>query len=289
MAYTKIDWAKARRDFELAGMSVGKIAQKYGVTASAVLHHKKQDGWTRDEAPADPETISAGFSPEQTIPVGEVVGAAARQRIAELERQLAEAEKENREQRAELEKHRPTVEWHVYRTTDQVRDFFGEDRLRDIAGLELAAQNKERVKRGLPPFTYQSDPDLYERQIARILKEMLDRRTKWVDANKRVRVVKMAGRNADGSGWNAVQIPVEVQINNEAGQSGAAIWKQRDKGRKLITPYLCQRIDCWLEAAVGGDGKFSYAGYCSQEHMAADPYIGQAAQPGVAMSRAVGM
>ena len=123
-------------------------------------------------------------------------------------------------------------------------------------------------------------------EVDKILEELLSRRTKFVDANKRVRVVKMAARNGDG--WDIVQIPVEVQINNEAGQSGAAIWKQRDKGRKLVLPYLCQRIDCWAEAKVGPDGKFLYAGYCSAEHAATDPYLG-AQVPGVAMSRAVGM
>ena len=289
MAWQKIDWAKARKDYEKMGMSTGQVAAKYRVSASAVLQHKKADGWTREqigEVPA--ETIVQSFSPAQTVQTRDVPGLEAKTRVAELEKQLYEAESRIREQQAELEKHRPTHEWQVYQTPQEVREFFGEQKLQDIAGLELAEMNRERIRRGLSPFSYQSDPELYEQQIAKILEEMLARRTKWVDANKRVRVVKMAARAADG-GWNTIQVPVEVQINNEAGQSGAAIWKQRDKGRKLVIPYLCQRIECWAAAAVGPDGKFQYAGYCSAEHAATDPYLGNQAVPNVAMSRAVGM
>jgi hypothetical protein len=284
----KIDWAKARKDWEL-GMSVGQVAKKYSVTASAVLNHKKNDGWTRD-IPSDvpPEQVVQGFAGQQTVRIDEIPGLEARTRIAELERQLAEAERTNREQAVELQKHKPTLEWHVYQTPAEVREYLGEEKLRDIAGLELAEQNRMRVKRGLPPFSYESDPAMYEREIGKILEELLTRRTKYIDAGQRLRVVKMAARSPEG-GWSIVQVPVEVQINNEAAQSGAAIWKQRDKGRKLVMPYLCQRINCWAEALVGPDGKFVYAGYCSSECFGTDPYLNKTPVPGVAMSKAVGM
>ena len=286
MAY-KIDWAKARKDFEKAGLSVRQIADKYGVTVSAVAGHKKNDGWVRVEAD-QPETIVASFAGPQTIQQADIPGLEARKRIAALEAELVEAEKRLGEQAKELEKHRPSVDWHVYTTPEEVREHFGEDRLQDIAGLELAEQNRQRVKRGLTPFDYEHNQAMYEKVIVRVLDEMLARRTKYINPQKRVRVVKMAARSNEG-GWNIVQIPVEVQINNEAGQSGSAIWKQRDKGRKLVMPYLCQRIDCWREAMVGADGKFQYAGYCSQECLATDPYLNKAAVSGVAMSKAAGM
>lgn len=286
--WQKIDWAKARRDWETKGMSTGQVASKYRVSASAVLQHKKKDGWTREQTADIPaETIVGSFAPQQTVTVDDVPGLKVQARVAELEQELAEADRKIAEQQEELEKHRPTHEWHVYRTPQELREYLGEAKLQDIAGLELAELNKERIRRGLTAYSYQSDPDMYERQIKKILDDILSRRTKFVDANVRLRVVKMAARTADG-GWSIVQIPVEVQINNEAGQSGAAIWKQRDKGRKLVIPYLCQRYNCWAEAAVGPDGKFLHAGYCSAEHAATDPYLG-AQVSGVAMSRAVGM
>ncbi|HUX14934.1 MAG TPA: hypothetical protein VMW52_00590, partial [Phycisphaerae bacterium] len=169
MAY-KIDWAKARKDFERTGMSTGQIASKYRVSASAVLQHKKADGWTREqtvEVPAD--TVVGSFAPPQTVHVSEVPGLEAKTRIAELEKQLYEAEQQIREQREELDKHRPTYDWHIYESPQEVRDFFGEQKLKDVAGLELAEMNKERIRRGLPPFTYESDPGMYERQITKIL------------------------------------------------------------------------------------------------------------------------
>ena len=287
MADLKIDWAKARKDYEMAGMSTGQIAKKYGVSVSAIQVHRKNDGWTREtDVPA--EAIVQGFAGPQTVQSSEIPSLAAAQRIAQLERQLYEADKLARAQARELEKHRPTLEWHVYQTPAEVREYLGEEKLRDIAGLQLAEQNRARVKRGLPPFSYETSPEMYEREIGKILEELLTRRTKFVDAGQRLRVVKMAARSAEG-GWSIVQIPVEVQINNEAAQSGAAIWKQRDKGRKLVMPYLCQRINCWREALVGPDGKFAYAGYCSSECFGTDPYLNKTPVPGVAMSKAVGM
>ena len=220
-ANTKIDWGKARRDFEMNGMSANGIATKYGVSTTAVLGHKKKEGWSRAQVVADlpAETIVESFAPPQTVPLTEIPGAASKARIAELERQLYEAEQTVKAQQAELDKHRPTLEWHVYQTPAEVREYLGEEKLRDIAGLELAEQNKARVKRGLAPYAYENAPEMYEAQIAKILDELLTRRTKFIDAGQRLRVVKMAARSPEG-GWSIVQIPVEVQISNEAGQSG---------------------------------------------------------------------
>jgi len=288
--HTKINWATARRNFEEQGMSLAAIARKHGVTATAVQNHKKAEGWTRSDIVADlpAETVNASFAPEQTAPAVEIPQLRQAQRIAELERQLAEAERKITSQTAELDKHRPTHEVHLYTSADEVRAFFGEERLYEIAGLALADQNKARVKRGLPPFDYEHNQGMYEREIAGILDELLARRTKWIDPNQRVRVVKMAHKQKDGS-WSLRQIPVEVQIGNEAGQSGAMLWRQRDKGFKLVQPYLCQRMNCWQEAAVGPDKRFVYAGYCSSECMASDPYLNKQPVPGVATSRAVAM
>ena len=83
---------------------------------------------------------------------------------------------------------------------------------------------------------------------------------------------------------NMVQIVVENQVNNEEGQPGAAIWKARDKGDKLISPYLCQAYNCWEPASVDERGKLKHAGYCSEAHMALDPYLGKRSVPGVTTS-----
>lgn len=286
----KIDWRAARRSFEKLGLSTAAVARKYGVSETSVMNHKRAEGWTREQVVEDlpAETVSSSFAETQTVSVEELPQVKEAQRIAELEAKLREAEERLAQQDAELDKHRPTFELKVYETPEQVREFFGEEKLQEIAGLNLADQSKARVKRGLPPLSYESNPEMIEKEISGTLKEMLTRRTKWIDRTKRCRVVKMAARNPDGT-WRAVQVPVEVQLNNEAGQSGAAIWKQRDKGRKLIMPYLCQYMDCWREAAVGPDGKFVYSGYCSPECMSYDPYLQKAMVPGVATSRAVGL
>ena len=286
----KIDWAKARKDYEKAGLSANAVAKKYGVTYQSVRNHKNTDGWVRTE-PTDPETIVEGFAPQQIISTADIPSLEARRRIIELERQLYEADQLAKKQALELQKHKPTLEWHVYQTPAEARVYLGEEKLRDIAGLELAEQNRARVKRGLPPFSYETSPEMYEEKIHKILEDLLTRRTKFIDAGQRLRVVKMAAPSAE-FGWDMpsiLQIGVEVQINNEAAQSGAAIWKQRDKGRKLVIPYLCQRINCWAEALVGPDSKFVYAGYCSSECFATDPYLNKTQVPGVAMSKAVGM
>ena len=81
-----------------------------------------------------------------------------------------------------------------------------------------------------------------------------------------------------------VQIPHELQVNNEAGQQGAAIWKMREKGAKLIMPFLCMRNNCYVAAAVHPDGTFVYDGYCGQEHRSTDPYVGKTAIEGVTQS-----
>jgi len=184
----KIEWAKARRDYEKQGMSLAAIARKHGVSVTSVQGHKKSEGWNReqivDDLPA--ETVASSFAPEQTIPVEAAPGLRVQQRIAQLEAELAEARRRVVAQEAELEKHRPTVEWHVYTTPEQVRQFFGEEKMKEIAGLALAEQNKARVKRGLPPFDYEHNPEMHEREIVRIVDELLARRTRFIDANQRL-------------------------------------------------------------------------------------------------------
>ena len=273
MPYTKIDWTKARADWE-AGLSCAKVAKLYGVSTGAVEGHRKKEAWVRQE-PAGPEAVVAGFAPEQTVRKDEALSEAQR-RIIELEARLSEAERE-------ADRHRPTVNLPIYKTVAEVRRWVGEAKLADIAGLKLAQMNKDRMKYGLAPISYKDDPAAYEQEIDGILQELLDRRTRWVDPSSRLRTVKMARRRKDGS-WFVFEVGVEQQLHNEAGQPGAAIWKQRDKGSKLMMPYLCQMHNCWSDAAVGADGKFLFAGYCSGEHMAFDPYLGREAQPGIAMT-----
>jgi hypothetical protein len=280
---TGTNWLKARADYEQRGLSLQKVATAHGVSVNAVTYHKKKEGWSRDgavpELPA--EAVTASFTPEQRVKLTELPAAQEveyQRRIAELEEQLAEAERKAAE-------YRPTHEHHIYRSVDEVRTHFGEERLREIAALRLAQINRGRMSRGLPTFNYEDRPELYEQEIRAVLTEMLARRTQFVNPQQSLRVVKMALRGKDGE-WSLRQIPVEVQISNEAGQSGAAMWKARDKGFKLVMPYLCQRLDCWREATVGPDGKFAHHGYCGPEHEGMDPYLNRRPVAGVTTSRA---
>ena len=280
---TGANWKRARADYELRGLSLAQVAKMHGMSANAVGYHKKKEGWSRDGAVSElpAETVVGSFAPEQRIPLPALPSAQEveyQQRIAELEEQLAEAERKAAE-------YRPTHEHRIYQSVDQVRAYFGEDRLQEIAALRLAQINRGRMTRGLPTFNYEDRPELYEQEIKAVLTEMLARRTQFVNPQQSLRVVKMALKGKDGE-WSLRQIPVEVQISNEAGQSGAAMWKARDKGFKLVMPYLCQRLDCWREATVGPDGKFAHHGYCGPEHEAMDPYLNKRPVAGVTTSRA---
>lgn len=272
-----INWPHVQADWE-AGLGTAATARKWGISTTALDKHRKNEGWQRQD-PADPEAVVASFKPEQTVRIAEHPDAELARQIAVLEQQLAKA-------RQEVEEYRPTRVHHLYATPEEVREFFGEDKMREVAALKLATMNRGRISRGLPPIDYERNPELYEQEIRDFTRELLERRTKFVNLESNLRTVKMMRKMNDGT-WRLHQIGVEFQLSNEEGQQGTAMWKERDKGGKLIEPYLCQTNNCWAEAAVGeGPGpKFLYHGYCSPEHEATDPYLNKRGIVGVTTSR----
>lgn len=256
-------WRNARKMWEEDGESLSSIAKKYGISVTTVQNHKRDDGWSRDDQPA-PETpveeLVAGFKTEQTAPIHTNEQVLLAQRVAQLEAELAEAKEQ-------VEQYRPTADVTMYTTPEEVEQVFGKAKLDDLAAMAVKDINVERIRQGLRPFDAESDPALIKPYRDRLIKEFLDRRTKWISPRARQRVVKMVHPNG-----HVVQIPVEQQLENEAGQAGTSLWKKRDKGFKLASPYICQLRDCWVVAKQEG-GKFIHNGYCSPDHAQLDPYL----------------
>jgi hypothetical protein len=187
----------------------------------------------------------------------EKIEATEKDRIAALEAELAAA-------KAEAARYRPFVDVsnRMFSTVQDVRDYYGERKIRDIAGDELANINKTRLRQGLDRITY-SDAE-WEQAIDEKAQEILGDRTRWVktDGGAR-RTLKMV--RPDGS---LTQIPVEDQINNQAGSLNDGVGRYKDKGFKLATvdgAILCAMEDCWEPSAVE-NGQPVYAGYCSAQH-----------------------
>lgn len=186
--------------------------------------------------------------------------------LAALRFQLAQAERERDEAVERAKEWRPDVDVVIYDTAEEAYNFFGREKLAHIAETRLAKMNKERVKQGLPPL-YTGEPAEYrrllEQEIVTICQEMVNRRNGIKKAKKIIaqRMLKMV--KPDG---NMVQVPVEEQINNGRGSLYDPIARYKEKGFKLPSPTRCNLRDCWDASAVV-NGKYSYGGYCSYEHM----------------------
>jgi len=185
----------------------------------------------------------------------------------DLERQVAELKAELERVKKERDQFQPFREVPVYTTPEEAIEVFGIDHLREIAEEALAKEERRLRERGRRP-RWETDPDGYEKEIARLIDEIaseaVERVTKWVpdDISKIIpqRTIKLVAPNG-----NMVQIPIEAQINNGAGSMADPIERYKRKGFKLATPVRCALRDCWTPAAVSG-GKLTYAGYCSETH-----------------------
>lgn len=279
-------WAKVQADFE-AGTSKAELSRIYDVTTNAITYRQKKEGWEvkpqveEPEATVNPEvetsTVEADVEWEDPVegppPVADDREALLA-RIGELEQKLAAAEREA----AELS---PTTHVDLPKSAADVLEFHDRDTLVELVQLRLAAENMDRFKKGMPPLDFQNNPQVLEQKIAEYAQKRAAARNRPPSEIHRQRVIKMI--RPDG---NIVQWPVEEQISNEAGQAGAAIWKAREKGWKLVEPYICQVRDCWQEAATNDFGELSLDGYCSPEHRLLDPYLNSQPVPGVATSKA---
>jgi hypothetical protein len=273
-------WRNARALFEEEGWSQKAIADKYGVSLTTISKHKKKGGWSRDGQPDPTETgpsyadvVVSGFSDEQTIPLAEASPDAAA--ISELEERLAAAEERARKAEARAEEVSPTHLADLGDDYDQeagvnaVIAYLGRDYLEEVAAKKF---NRERKADGFVAIEFaEGDPRLAA-AVKDLALRLWQNRSKFADESS-MRTVKMAVKDPNHpTGWSLRAIPVTPTVNNEAGQPGASIWKARDKGFKLIRPYLCQLQNCWRKAAEE-NGQLTYSGYCSQAHAGRDVFL----------------
>lgn len=273
-------------DLYAKGGSLAGIARALGVSVTAVRRHRDEGGWTRGDMDTA-DAVTAAFAEEQTQPISDTAldphtagEIEADNRVAELERALEEEKARTRVLAEKVEDQSTVREVHLYSTPQEVEDYYGKQRIDDMVAKEFGSLNLERTKQGLPRIDPQEvAPEAYRETRERILADFVARRTKWVDPSARVRVVKMWNPHTKAI-W---QCPVEDQFNNEKMFRGAAVLHYKNKGHKLISPYMCQRLNCHAFAAVEA-GQMKYHGYCTPQHLQDDPYITAAAKAGVAGS-----
>ena len=271
-------WALGKRLYS-EGESLAGIARALDVSVTAVRNHKDKDGWER--APlATADVVEQAFKPEQTHEVTQ----SEAERLAALQAELAAAKAEAAELAAQVDSQKSTYEVKIYENPEQVEAYLGTDRIDDLVELAFGRINTERTRQGLDRIPAKDiDPKRYEITRAEILQDFVDRRTKWINPESAIRCVKLYNPHTKTI-W---QCPVEDQFNNEKGNKGSALRRYKDKGHKLVTPYMCQRYDCWNYADQEG-GKFRFEGYCSGAHLATDPYISAERKAGITTSAMVG-
>lgn len=256
------------------------IADQFGVHPNTVRQRATRDGWY-DPAEGDLDAIAeVREAASQVAPawMDQDVARRMESRILELERELAA-------ERANVEKLRPDVDveqW-LFTSVDDVIEFYGEEKLREVAMGEVAHENKRRVRAGHPPLdSEQMNAMMSPSRIAEEARKILaDRRNAVPSAPAELmRMVKMiaptreCGCNfdADGNPTNCYKhgslrsIPFEAQINNMRGSLYDATQRYLNKGFKITSPYLCMGGACCEPAAVDARGKFSINGYCSEDH-----------------------
>jgi hypothetical protein len=261
MTKTAKFWEMVRTAYE-AGEVQTEIAEKFDVSVGSIQGHAKKDGWVKaDGTVSGADAVLSELNDELAA------------RVAELEAQVADVE-------AEAERLSPSVKLKLPTTAQEVLDSHGDDVFRELTLLKIAGENMARFQKGLPPLDFTNNPEIVDAKMLEYAEKVAAQRKKPPSEIYRQRVVKVKKLNG-----NLVQIPVEEQISNEAGQAGAAIWKAREKGDKVLDPYLCQMRDCWLEAATDTVGQLSLNGYCSVEHRSFDPYLNQNDVANVATSR----
>jgi hypothetical protein len=301
--FTDAEWDQIRYDFEVEGLGPAPLEKKYGVKNTALSYRRKRDAWAKRGSlhPEEHhEAVTFGMPPdvsETRDPVSATSNAStpppdlhhrfdtekvpydaeAQARLEALEARNAELEAQLSLAEAEAEKHNPRVDVPDLDTPERYREMIPADVLKAQAEEQLAAENIARHRQGMPSLEW-SDAHI-ERTITEMIERRIRQRTSFVRSNDSMRVLKMVKPNG-----TLTQVPVEVQINNEAGQQGAAIWKARDKGFKIAWPYRCYRHDCWLLAATNELGEMTLDGYCSTEHRAGDPYLKGNVVPGVSTS-----
>lgn len=267
-------WVLARRLYG-EGESLAGIARALDVSVTSVTSHRNKEGWVRDEI-TEAQAVVAAFKPEQTHELTDI----ERERFAAVEAELAATRAEAARLAGLVEEQKPTYEVKIYDNPEGVEEYLGTSRVDDLVDLAFGQINIERTKQGLERISPKTvAPEAYAAKRAEILQDFVDRRTKWVNPESLVRCVKLYNPHTKTI-W---QCPVEDQFNNEKGSSGSALRIYKDRGHKLVTPYMCQRFNCWNYAAQE-DGKYLFEGYCSAAHLATDPYISGERKQGMTTS-----
>ena len=250
---TTDQWAEIRRAYE-AGVSQGSLAKQYGVSITAIRAHKASDGWLRVDT-EEPVTVGH-VDPEVVVsmpePVDETALLAAR--VAELESELAAFKPVH-------------VEWPV---DEKTAARMLATQLDEMIEGELEQLNMERMKRGHPPMTVQAmaaaQPDWYERQKTRIIRETVEALTKYAsDTGPATRTLAMIKPD----GHTIVKVPLSAGIGNYGLSPDAYMARLKKKGYKEVEPRACLRQDCWALA------KTEWSGYCGELHFSLDPFAGR--------------
>lgn len=205
------------------------------------------------------------------------------EKIKELEKALRVAKRDADKKQAALDELTPTIDLseRLFKTTDDVRAWFKDQALKDMAERNLVAENRIRQRTGLSALRYTDEE--WEAAVELLVEELLEDRTLngAPEQGPLLRTLKM---------WNPKdrsirQIPYEAQFNNIAGSLADGLIRYERKGFKRIEPMICPAGDCGEEGAVfssGKDkGKFQFQGYCSQDHYDRTERRAASAVPGV--------
>ena len=133
------------------GESLAGIARQLGCSTTAVTNHRKKDGWVRDEV-VTADDVAAVFKPEQTVEVPASPESEEHNRIAALERALAEEQAKAAALAGQVEDQATPRAFKMYENPEEVEAYIGEQRIDDMVALEFGQLNLERAKQGLEPL-----------------------------------------------------------------------------------------------------------------------------------------
>lgn len=203
-------------------------------------------------------------------------------KVKELQKQLRKARKTIDKQQAEIDDLSPTIDIRsrLFKTGDDVKKYYGDQKLRDLAEAQLVDENRIRRRSDLSPIRYTEEE--WEAAVELVVEELLsDRAIGAPEDGPLMRTLKMWNPKDD----SIRQIPYEGQINNVAGSLADGVILYERKGFKRLDPFLCPAGNCDEEADIvskGKDkGKWRWDGYCSEDHFLRTEKRNQAELPGV--------
>lgn len=188
------------------------------------------------------------------------------ERLAALEEQLAQAERERDEAKAAADKWRPDfdVSARLFGDVEDVMSYFSEQELKDMAAAELKEINRVRRRNGDEPIKYTKAE--WDEKIREAALELVADRTREVPTSgPMMQTLKMYHPGLK----RLVAIPYEPQINNMRGSLEDALARYRNKGWKIASVnggMLCGAGPCWAPALME-NGQYTFGGFCSEDHL----------------------